>query len=194
MLNKIQQELKAPKNQYNSFGKYKYRSCEDIIEAAKPVLAKFKAYLLLTDDIVQLGSRFYVKATATVKGEGWSESATAFAREAESRKGMDESQITGSASSYARKYALSGLFGLDDTKDADTMDNREQEKSKKVSLDENSMLSDKKFIRMAQTMEELDDAIAAIKAKRGEDTFKSMRSQYVVAYNQRKAEIMGSAK
>lgn len=120
-----QNELKAPKNQYNSFGKYKYRSCEDILEAAKPVCLKCNLMLNLSDDVVCVGERYYVKATATLY-DTESEatiSSTAFAREALDKKGMDDSQITGTASSYARKYALNGLFNIDDTKDADTDEN-----------------------------------------------------------------------
>lgn len=117
----IQAELKAPKGQFNSFGKYKYRSCEDIVEAAKPVLFKHGCFLNLSDDMVQVGDRIYVKATATViKGEILIAVSTAFARESFDKKGMDDSQITGTASSYARKYALNGLFAIDDAKDADT--------------------------------------------------------------------------
>jgi hypothetical protein len=127
-LYKIQSELKAPKGQYNSFGQYKYRSCEDIVEAVKPLLAKYKAHLLISDDIVLVGDRYYIKATATLKFEdGDSYSVSAFAREPLSKKGMDESQITGASSSYARKYALNGLFAIDDTKDADAMNNTEQQ-------------------------------------------------------------------
>ena len=126
----IQQELKAPKGQYNSFGKYHYRSCEDIVESVKPLLAKHGVQLTLTDDIVMVGDRIYVKATATLCDEkGVSETATAFAREPEQKKGMDESQITGTASSYARKYALNGLFLIDDTKDPDTDEYRNQQNS-----------------------------------------------------------------
>lgn len=126
----IQQELKAPKGQYNSFGKYHYRSCEDIVESVKPLLAKHGVQLTLTDDIVMVGDRIYVKATATLYDEkGVSETATAFAREPEQKKGMDESQITGTASSYARKYALNGLFLIDDTKDPDTDEYRNQQNS-----------------------------------------------------------------
>lgn len=126
----IQQELKAPKGQYNSFGKYHYRSCEDIVESVKPLLAKHGVQLTLSDDIVMIGSRIYVKATATLSDEkGATETATAFAREPEQKKGMDESQITGTASSYARKYALNGLFLIDDTKDPDTDEYRNQQNS-----------------------------------------------------------------
>ena len=117
----IQQELKAPKGQYNSFGKYKYRSCEAILEALKPLLGKTKSTLNLSDEIVAVGNRIYVKATATLIDEGGKTyTATAFAREDETKKGMDSAQITGSASSYARKYALNGLFSIDDTTDSDT--------------------------------------------------------------------------
>lgn len=117
----IQAELKAPKGQFNSFGKYKYRSCEDIVEAAKPVLFKHGCHINLSDDMVQVGDRIYVKAVATVfKGDVVIGTSTAFARESFDKKGMDDSQITGTASSYARKYALNGLFAIDDTKDADT--------------------------------------------------------------------------
>lgn len=122
----IQAELKAPKGQYNKFGTYYYRSCEDIVEAAKPVLLKHDCYLNISDEIVQAGERIYVKATASVfKGSEMLATSTAFAREPESQKGMSESQITGTASSYARKYALNGLLAIDDTKDADTNEHHE---------------------------------------------------------------------
>lgn len=117
-LAKIQQSLKAPKSQTNKFGGYKYRNCEDILQAVKPLLGD--AVLILEDEIVHIGDRYYVKATASFRDEGSIESATAYAREDEVKKGMDASQITGSASSYARKYALNGLFAIDDTKDADS--------------------------------------------------------------------------
>lgn len=118
---RIQAALKAPKNQRNDFGKYNYRSCEDILEAVKPLLSQEGLALTISDSIEMIGSRVYVKATATLTDGEKTISTTAFAREADSRKGMDESQVTGSASSYARKYALNGLFCIDDTKDADTM-------------------------------------------------------------------------
>ena len=120
VLTQIQTKLKAPKSQFNSFGKYSYRSCEDILEALKPILGEHKASVILSDEIIEIGGRFYVKATATLYAGGESCSATAQAREDAEKKGMDGSQITGTASSYARKYALNGLFAIDDTKDADT--------------------------------------------------------------------------
>lgn len=117
----VQANLKAPKNQYNNFGKYKYRSCEDILEGLKSVLNGL--VVTVTDDIHMVGDRIYVKATATITDGENSLSNSAFARESLVKKGMDDSQITGTASSYARKYALNGLFLIDDTKDADSMDN-----------------------------------------------------------------------
>lgn len=119
----IQSELKAPKSQFNKFGGYNYRNCEDILEAVKPLCAKHEIVPLLSDEIVMIGDRFYIKATAKVTDGKDEIATTAFARESKDKKGMDESQITGSASSYARKYALNGLFCIDDTKDADFMDN-----------------------------------------------------------------------
>jgi len=115
----IQSELKAPKNQVNSFGKYKYRSCEDIIEAVKPLLAKYQLYMNISDVVVEVGGKNYVEAIATVYDGETQVSATGFARESIDKKGMDDAQQTGATSSYARKYALNGLFGIDDTKDAD---------------------------------------------------------------------------
>lgn len=119
-LGEVQFKLKAPKGQTNSFGHYRYRSCEDILEAVKPLLHEAGLTLTLSDDVVAVGNRIYVKATATVTDGTDAVSNTAFAREADSKKGMDDSQVTGTASSYARKYALNGLFCIDDTKDADT--------------------------------------------------------------------------
>lgn len=131
----IQHELKAPKGQENKFGGYRYRSCEDIMEAVKPLLDKNNAILTVSDDVVVIGDRFYLKAVATLldseSGEILAQT-TAFAREPVAKKGMDESQITGAASSYARKYALNGLFCIDDTKDADTMDNRGSDPAAKI--------------------------------------------------------------
>lgn len=118
----IQSELKAPKGQYNKFGNYNYRSCEDILEAVKPLNMKYKTTVYLTDKVIQTGGRYYVEATAHFIDVESCESIeiTAYAREEESKKGMDGSQVTGASSSYARKYALNGLFDIDDTKDSDT--------------------------------------------------------------------------
>ena len=127
-LAELQQELKAPKNLKNSFGGYKYRSCEAILEALKPLLKAKGVFILLTDEMTCVGEKNYVKATATIYDIETDERifTRAYAREADIKKGMDTSQITGSTSSYARKYALNGLLAIDDTKDADTMDNTEE--------------------------------------------------------------------
>ena len=118
----IQNELKAPKSQFNKFGGYNYRNCEDILEAVKPICKKHNAVVYLSDKLVHIGERYYIEATATLVDIETSETATvtAYAREEENKKGMDGSQITGASSSYARKYALNGMFDIDDTKDSDT--------------------------------------------------------------------------
>lgn len=125
-LKKIQQELKAPKNQVNSFGGFNYRSAEDILEAVKPLLAKYNAEMIIYDDIIEVGGRVYVKATAEISDGKQTIKVTACAREPLQKTKMDEPQITGTASSYARKYALNGLFLIDDTKDADTDEYKRQ--------------------------------------------------------------------
>ncbi len=127
-LAKIQRELKAPKGQINNFGNYKFRSCEDILEALKPHLNGYT--LVITDDISMVGERFYIKATATISDGKESISATGIARESLAKKGMDDSQITGSTSSYARKYALNGLFCIDDNKDSDTTNTHQKDEKK----------------------------------------------------------------
>ena len=175
---KIQAELKAPKNQMNAFGKYKYRSAEDIIEAVKPILFKNNCALLISDEIVQVADRVYVKATAMlidennedlpIKVYGW-------AREEEVKKGMDAAQITGSASSYARKYALNGLFAIDDTKDADSTNEHkdevgEEKRMKLIALLENTIwdenLKSKQAIKISAytTNEQYDKAYRIILA------------------------------
>lgn len=191
ILQKIQQELKAPKGQYNKFGQYNYRSCEDIVEALKPILAQYDAAIILSDEIMEIGGRVYVKATATLKTDKESISVTAYAREPEVMKGMADSQITGAASSYARKYALNGLFGIDDTKDADTMDNRQTYAQPKAD-DPYKGIDTKhaKALKAAQTPEELVDVMAGIKASMG-DAFMDVRNRYTVAYKTRLAQIKG---
>ena len=148
----IQKELKAPKGQYNSFGKYKYRSCEDILESVKPLLEKYKATIILTDKLEQIGERYYIRAMAILFDTESDNSIenTAYAREEETKKGMDGSQITGTSSSYARKYALNGLLLIDDTKDADTDEftkennkgkTKEEPKEKKITPGQLKVLS-----------------------------------------------------
>ena len=130
----VQQNISVPKGQRNEFGKFNYRSCEDILEQARPLCNDNGLVIKLTDKIVNIENRFYVEATASVidvdSGEVFF--TTAYAREADEKRGMDSSQVTGASSSYARKYALAGLFSLDDNKDADTMDNTSQEDKDKV--------------------------------------------------------------
>ena len=148
----IQKELKAPKGQYNSFGKYKYRSCEDILESVKPLLEKYKVTIILSDKLEQIGERYYIRAMAILFDTESDNSIenTAYAREEETKKGMDGSQITGTSSSYARKYALNGLLLIDDTKDADTDEftkennkgkTKEEPKEKKITEGQLKVLS-----------------------------------------------------
>lgn len=148
----IQKELKAPKSQYNSFGKYKYRSCEDILESVKPLLEKYKVTIILSDKLEQIGERYYIRAKAILIDTESNNSIenTAYAREEETKKGMDGSQITGTSSSYARKYALNGLLLIDDTKDADTDEfakennkgkTKEEPKEKKITPGQLKVLS-----------------------------------------------------
>lgn len=144
----VQTELKAPKGQFNTFGKYKYRSCEDILEALKPVLNKYKLTFFINDEIVEVNNRNYVKATITIiniEKPDEQIQTSALAREEETKKGMDGSQITGASSSYARKYALNGMFMIDDTKDSDSTnthgkDKTEQEKVKDFLNSRNGMI------------------------------------------------------
>ena len=158
----VQSALKAPKGQYNKFGGYKYRSCEDILEAVKPLLTARGLLLTITDEIVLIGARFYVRATAAVTDGKDTVSNTAFAREPDDKKGMDQSQVTGMSSSYARKYALNGLFCIDDTKDADTMDNR-QKPADPVKVEQ---------------------AIAEVNAAKSPDELTALWSRYQAAFGQ----------
>jgi len=129
----IQSKLNAPKGQHNDFGHYDYRSNEDILNALKPLLLEQDTTIVQSDEMIQFGDRYYIKATSTISciNQGGDISNTAYARESETKKGMDAAQITGSASSYARKYSLNGLFAIDDSRDADTTDNREQKEDDK---------------------------------------------------------------
>lgn len=154
-LQSIQSKLKAPKSQYNDFGKYPYRSCEDILEAVKPLLAEEKCTLTISDDITMIGDWIYVKATATLTNEsGTKEQTTAFAREEAVKKGMDAAQITGSASSYARKYALNGLFCIDDTKDPDTTNQGNQDVKPNSKTPAKSTSTRKKVVPMEMLLSE----------------------------------------
>ena len=166
----IQSELKAPKGQFNAYGKYKYRSCEDILEAVKPILKKNNCALLLSDSLIYVGERYYIKATATlVNAEGKSVSTEAYAREEETKKGMDASQITGASSSYARKYALNGLLCIDDNKDSDTTntgDNTPAAPAKASKEDNAEVEKAIAEINGAKSKDELINAIAKYKGNK----------------------------
>jgi hypothetical protein len=159
----IQSELKAPKSQYNNFGKYKYRNCEDILESLKPLLTKNEAVVTISDEIITVGQRFYLKATAKIFDTQTGESieTTAYAREEETKKGMDGGQLTGCSSSYARKYALNGLFSIDDTKDSDFSNGGEKgntdinlKNKLKELISEYSKKSDKKINRVVEEIKQ----------------------------------------
>lgn len=169
-LAEIQQRLNAPKNNHNKFGNYSYRSCEDILEAVKPLLQETNTALTVNDDLVNIGERYYVKATAVLhdcESEAMIAN-TAFAREEETKKGMDASQITGSASSYARKYALNGLFCIDDVRDADTRDNRSD--IKKTISDSDAVMLEADCLAMKVNVD-------ALKTKLNVKTFKELTPQ-----------------
>jgi hypothetical protein len=177
----IQSKLKAPKNQFNSFGDYKYRSCEDILEAVKPLCVAEGVLLTITDEVIGIGNRVYIKATATVTKGDVSLSVSAYAREAENKKGMDDSQITGSASSYARKYALNGLFLIDDTRDADTRDNSQQEIAY-ITDEQKSTLLD----MIADTESDMDKFLAFLKVDELTHLPQSKYKAALVALNKKK--------
>ena len=156
-LMQVQSELKAPKSQFNSFGKYNYRSCEDILEGVKPLLLKVKATLTISDEIVQVADRIYVKATSTFTDIENGESITnsAYAREASEKKGMDESQVTGSTSSYARKYCLNGLLCIDDTKDSDTNEIANEKKARASKATKTDKSDEQKNAEMVENVNPL---------------------------------------
>lgn len=161
----IQSNLKAPKGQYNNFGKYKYRSCEDILESVKPLLSQHDCALVITDDIVMLGERIYVKATAKLISGSEHIESSAFAREEDTKKGMDSSQVTGAASSYARKYALNGLFCIDDTKDSDTTNTGQESSERDKAIKE---------AKSAKTMKELESVWNKYTSLKTDAAFKSL--------------------
>lgn len=179
----VQGRLKAPKGQYNSFGKYKYRSCEDILEAVKPLLVEHGLLLTIQDEVVLVGDRIYIKATATIRQGEDSLQSVAFAREELEKKGMDASQVTGAASSYARKYALNGLFCIDDNKDSDSTNNG----GKPVEPAENPI--------MEAAMSDVRNAkdTQALKAVWEEYTSLHSNKVFKGLVNQRKAELNGAA-
>jgi len=178
----IQQKLKAPKGQFNKFAGYYYRSCSDILEAVKPLLGETNCTLIINDEIIEVGGRVYIKATAELKpSEGQSVSASAFAREPENKKGQDESQISGAASSYARKYALNGLFAIDDTADADaTNDHGKAAPAAKDDLLDKIIES----FSMQDTIEALDAKLAKAKTTPYKDD-----QRMLDAYNRKATEL-----
>ena len=181
----IQGELKAPKNQRNSFGNYNYRSAEDILEAVKPLLKKYSLFLYIEDKIVMIGDRYYVQATANISNGSDNLSVTAFAREEDQKKGQDASQITGSTSSYARKYALNGLLCIDDTKDSDSTNTHGKEvpakpatkaKAQAPAPDDlaDNLRQAKKAVGLSKSSKDLMEVWKAFKNLQGVAEFKQM--------------------
>ena len=193
-LAEIQKTLNAPKNQYNSFGKYKYRNCEDILEAVKPLLNGL--FLTISDEIVLIGERYYVKSTATVTDGETSHTATALAREEEIKKGMDSAQITGATSSYARKYCLNGLFGIDDAKDADTDEHKRQQQrpqqqvKQEPSINADEILS--RFIDKVNVMSSKELQAAYEWSAKKLANFPDHHQKLNQAYNSRKSALVAS--
>lgn len=176
----IQQELNAPKGQWNSFSNFHYRSCEDILEGVKPLLNGL--ILTMCDDVIQVGDRIYVKATVTISDGKDSISGTAMAREPMAKKGMDESQITGTASSYARKYACNGLFCIDDEKDADSKDNRQQQKPQNKSAQQQPQGDDKPWYNEPDYQADLEEVTSAIRnGTPPDDVLKTISEKFKVS-------------
>lgn len=179
-LQMIQSVLKAPKGQFNKFGGYKYRSCEDIVEAVKPLLKTYECVLTMSDDLVLIWDRYYIKATATLINKEWKQIiTTGYAREEETKKWMDGSQITWSSSSYARKYALNGLFAIDDGVDSDSTNKWEEKKEEKS--------EEKQWITKEQVLSLKDKAEWVTKFATAEDMINKLRESYLVSKENAKA-------
>lgn len=163
-LTEVQNELKAPKSKYSIFGNYNYRSCEDIMEAVKPLLKDKKLAMTVKDDVFNIGDRFYIMATVTVFDCESEEklSTTAFAREEAVKKGMDGSQITGSSSSYARKYALNGMFAIDDTKDADGWNTHEKDKPAEKKENKSEYASEEQIAKLRALYKGKEDKLTEL--------------------------------
>lgn len=185
----IQNELKAPKNQYNKFGKYNYRSCEDILEAIKPLCLKYGAVVLIDDYVAQVGERFYVKAKASLIDIDTQEEvyACAYARESEYKKGMDSAQVTGATSSYARKYALNGLFCIDDTKDVDTQEYQEK-KQMNNNQSENANDYEQVGIEQATLLGEIDKRVEEL-FNLGVDVKSEGALHFINKFNNNKSDV-----
>ena len=166
-LQMIQSVLKAPKGQYNSFGKYKYRSCEDIVEAVKPLLKSHECVLTMSDELVLIGDRYYIKATATITNKEWKQVITTwYAREEESKKWMDSSQVTWASSSYARKYALNWLFAIDDGVDSDKTNTWEsKEEDDKPRITEDQIVAMKNNVDWIKWFKSAPEMVAKIREK-----------------------------
>lgn len=179
-LQMIQSVLKAPKGQFNKFGGYKYRSCEDIVEAVKPLLKTYECVLTMSDDLVLIWDRYYIKATATLINKEWKQIiTTGYAREEETKKWMDGSQITWSSSSYARKYALNGLFAIDDGVDSDSTNKWEEKKEEKS--------EEKQWITKEQVLSLKDKAEWVTKFATAEDMINKLRESYLISKENAKA-------
>ena len=185
----IQNELKAPKNQYNKFGKYNYRSCEDILEAIKPLCLKYGAVVLIDDYVSQVGERFYVKARASLIDIDTQEEvyACAYARESENKKGMDSAQVTGATSSYARKYALNGLFCIDDTKDVDT---QEYQEKKQTNNNQSKNINDYEQVGIEQAtlLGEIDKRVEEL-SNLGVDVKSEGALHFINKFNNNKSDV-----
>lgn len=175
-LTKVQSELKAPKNNKNNFGGYQYRSCEDVLESLKPILLKYELFMSISDEIIEVGNRIYVKATVKVFDDINEECVSAFAREDESKKGFDLSQLTGATSSYARKYALNGMFLIDDTKDADATNTHGKELEKPTTPAAKPPKT---------TISDVNKVILALRLNR-EATITQLKTSYVITASQAK--------
>ena len=174
----IQSELKAPKSQYNSFGKYHYRNAEDILEAVKPLLKKNNCHLTITDEIILIGDRYYIKATAEITNGTEVVVTSALAREEESKKGMDSAQLTGATSSYARKYALNGLFCIDDTKDSDY--NNQGDKSEKAEAPKQVSIPAPKEVKQAPNVPPIpEEVLKEIAEAQTNDDINKLWKKYV---------------
>lgn len=189
----LQKELKAPKSQYNSFGGYKYRNCEDILEAVKPLLAKVECLVLLSDTVEQIGGRYYVKAVARLvdcENDNQQIAVASSAREEESKKGMDGSQITGASSSYARKYALNGLLAIDDAKDSDTTNKgvSASETASKSEVEQKATTKQIEVLSKVYTGENLARLLSASRITKIEDLPKKKASEILAKLGQKKED------
>ena len=187
-LQMIQSVLKAPKGQFNKFGGYKYRSCEDIVEAVKPLLKTYECVLTMSDDLVLIWDRYYIKATATLINKEWKQIITTwYAREEESKKWMDGSQITWSSSSYARKYALNGLFAIDDGVDSDKTNDGSNNWTIQKEAEQTDTSDDKEWISKEQVLALKDNKAWVTKFSSAEDMIKEIRNKYKVSKDNAKA-------